>query len=101
MSRQMDEKSEQRESARRLNLVKALEYELPEVVQNLGAELQGFAIKYDEVSCLMILKADFNEIRHVSFIYSDTMMNCVISATRAAAANRLSWQRDKYYKNDV
>ena len=97
MSRQEDHKAEDREQARRLALIKALEFELVENVQNLGAVLQGFAIKYDEVSCLMTLKADFEERRHVCFIYSDSMMNCVVSATRAAARNKLSWSPDKYF----
>lgn len=101
MSRQLDEKAEERERARRLALVKALEFELVDTIHSLGGELRGFAIKYDDVSCLLTLKADFNETRRVSFIYSDTMMNCVISATRAGANNRLTWQLDKYHKNDV
>ena len=96
MSRQKDVESEDRERIRRGLLVRALEFGLVIAIHNLGAELQGFAIKYDEVSCLLTLKADFNQIRHVSFIYSDTMMNCILSATRAAAHNRLKWSPDKY-----
>ena len=101
MSRQMDKRAEDRELRRRIKLVKALEFELAEAVQNLGAELQGFAIRYEEMSCLLTLKADFEGRRHVSFIYSDSMMNCIISATNAAERNRLNWQTDKYHRDEA
>lgn len=101
MSRQMDQQAEERERARRLNLVTALEFGLARAIQQQGAALVGFAIKYDIVSCLMTIKADFDKGRHVSFIYSDSMMNCIVSGTAAAETNRLHWQLDKYHKNDV
>lgn len=99
MSRQLDEAGEEREKSRRLALIKALEYGLVRALENQGAMLRGFAIRYEEFNCLMTLRADINGIRHVSFIGSDTMMNCLIKADVTAAQNRLKWQPDKYFKD--
>lgn len=101
MSRQTEQTSEEREKARRVALVKALEFGLVQALLNQGAELQGFSIRYDEFSCLITLRADFNEVRHVCFLYSDSMMNCIIRASSAASVNRLNWQPDKYHKEDI
>lgn len=101
MSRQVDMKGEERENARRIALIKAIEFGLSDAIVNQGAELRGIAIRYGEFDCLMTVKADFNGVRHVSFVGSDTMMNCFIKADAAAAGNRLSWSKDKYHKVEV
>lgn len=96
MTRQNDQTGEEREKARRIALVKALEFNLVDALHNQGATLLGFAIRYDEFSCLMTLKVDINGVRCVAFIGSDTIMNCVLKADSEAAANRLKWKADKY-----
>lgn len=97
MSRQNDINGEEREKARRVALVKALEFNMVAALQNQGATLLGFAIRYDEFSCLMTLKVDINGVRCVSFVGSDTIMNCILKADSEAAANRLKWKADKYH----
>lgn len=99
MTRHLDAEHEERESARRDQLIKAVEYGLVTALVNQGAELRGFSIRYEDYDCLLTVRADLNGIRHVAFINSDTIMNCIIRASSAAAGNRLSWQRDKYFDN--
>lgn len=101
MSRQLDALAEERETARRLALVKALEYGLNQALENSGAELRGFAIKYQDHNCLLTLKADMNGRRFVAFVGSDTMMNCIIKADADAARASLSWTPDKYHNNQA
>lgn len=98
MSRQLDKAAEEREESRRVALIKAIEFGLSDAIVNQGAELRGIAIRYGEFDCLMTVKADFNGVRHVAFVGSDSMMNCFIKADAAAAGNRLSWSKDKYQK---
>ena len=96
MSRQKEIDGEERAAARRIALVKALEYNLVDALHNQGATLLGFALRYDEFSCLMTLKVDINGVKCVAFVGSDTMMNCILKADAEAAGNRLKWKADKY-----
>ena len=96
MSRQKDTHREEREKARRLALIKAVEFNLVDALHNQGATLLGFAIRYEEFSCLMTLKVDINGVKCVSFVGSDTIMNCILKADSEAAGNRLKWRADKY-----
>ena len=101
MSRQLEQEGEERERARQQRLIRAIEYGLVTTLHNQAADLQGFSIRYEEFNCLLTLRADINGRRHVAFIAADTMMNCIIRADREAANNRLKWQQDKYYNNNV
>ena len=96
MSRQKEIDGEERAAARRIALVKALEYNLVDALHNQGATLLGFAMRYDEFSCLMTLKVDINGVKCVSFVGSDSIMNCILKADGEAAGNRLKWKADKY-----
>ena len=95
-SRQLEQKFETRETARRLALVKALEFELAGMVGVMGGTFVGFAIAYEEEECRLIYKADFEGRRRVAFVYSDTIMNCIIKAVRMAKNHKLKWKLDKY-----
>lgn len=101
MSRQLDQAREARETTRRIKLVKAVEYNLVDALYNQGADLRGLAIRYRETDCLLTLKVDIDGVRHVAFISSDTIMNCIIRADSAAASNSLKWSKDKYFNNNV
>jgi len=98
MTRQLDVQREQRETARRDTLVRALEFGIAGALAHQGATLLGFALKYSEFDQLLTLKADFEGKAHVSFVSSDTMMNCFIKAERQALGNNLDWRPDKYAK---
>lgn len=96
MTRQLEAAAEQRERARRLALVKALEYELFDVIEHLGGYLVGFALNYDEFQSLITIKADFEGRRKVAFVRSDSMMNSIILACRMARNNKLKWKMDRW-----
>jgi hypothetical protein len=97
MTRLLDLEHEVRETSRRDELVKALEFGLAGAIANQGAKLQGFAIKYGDFDCLMTIKADFDSGRMIAFVGSDTIMNCLLRSYHAAARNELRWKADQYH----
>lgn len=101
MSRQLDIKAEERETARRNQLVKVLEYGLVGSLESQGIELLGIAIKYDAFNCLLTLKADVGGVRSVAFVGSDTIINCFLKAGSEASRNTLKWREDRYYQKDT
>lgn len=96
MSRQLDYEKEQREQLRRVELVKCLEFGLVGALSAQGIDMLGFAMKYDPFNCLMTLKADRNGEGIVSFVGSDTIINCFLKAQSEALRQGLKWREDKY-----
>lgn len=96
MSRQVEQVQEERETKRRDALVKALEYSLPGHLETQGITLLGFAVKYDAYECLMTIKADVGGTRKVAFVGAGSVVDCILKAEQAAAANRLRWKVDIY-----
>lgn len=96
MTRQADIKIEERETARRDQLVKVLEYGLVGALEAQGIELLGFAFKYDAFNCLMTIKAELGGTKNVAFIGSDSVINCFLKAYSEARNSRLRWRVDKY-----
>lgn len=94
LSRQLEQQTEERDTKRRDALYKTLEFDLAGVIAFGGGELTGFAMNYEEFSCLVVLKADFEGKNMVSFIYSDTMTNCLLRAVSLGKNNRLKWKLD-------
>ncbi len=100
MSRQLDQKKEEYETARRVALVKALEYSLVGSLETQGIELLGIAIKYDPFNCLMTIKADIAGDRCVSFVGSDSIMNCFLKADSMSRNTVLKWKADQYHRSE-
>lgn len=96
MSRQLDIIREERETKRRVALVKALEFELPGSLETKGITLLGFAMKYDAYECLMTIKADVGGQRQVAFVGAGSPIDCILKAVQAAKADRLRWRDDRY-----
>lgn len=96
MSRQLEAEGERRASAKRDALVKALEFGIVAALEAEGIELEGFAFKYDAWNCLMTIKASWGDKRHIAFVGSDTIINCILKAYSDARNGRLSWREDKY-----
>jgi hypothetical protein len=96
MSRQVDVKSEERETKRRDQLVKVLEYGLVGALEAQGIELLGFAFKYDAFNSLMTIKAIVGGDQSVCFVGSDSVMNCFLKAYSEARRGALRWRADKY-----
>lgn len=97
MSRQLELKKEVRESARRLELVKALEYGIVGALEAQGITMVGFAIKYDDFNCLLTLKADIDDIRSIAFVGSDSIVNCILKSYQEARNGGLRWRPDRYH----
>lgn len=97
MSRQTDIKAEERETARRSALVKALDFGIVGGLESQGIELLGFAIKYDAFNCLLTIKAVVGGTRSVAFVGSDSIINCFLKAASDARNNALNWRADKYH----
>lgn len=98
MTRQLEVQQEQREQLRRDTLVRALEFGIVGALANQGFTMRGLAIKYNELDCLLTLKAERDDKVYVSFVGSDSMINCLLKAERQALGNVLRWRRDKYQK---
>jgi len=96
MSRQLDIKVEERETARRDELIKALEFGIVGAFESQGLELLGIAIKFDAYNCLLTVKAHVAGKYQVAFVGSDTVVNCFLKLQSEARSNRLRWRPDKY-----
>lgn len=101
MTRQNDIEVEERETARRNQLVKVLEYGLVGALESQGIELVGFTFKYDAFNSLMTIRARFGENRRVAFVGSDSVINCFLKAHADARNDRLHWKKDKYHASDA
>lgn len=101
MTRQLDLKIEERETRRRDKLVKVLDFELVGTLETQGITPLGFAVKWDAWECLLTMKADIGGVRHVAFVGSDTIINCLIKTVSQAQADRLRWREDIYKPSDV
>lgn len=97
MSRQLDQKTEERETARRKALVRALDFGIVGALESQGIELLGFAFKYDAFNCLMTIKAFTGGVQSVAFIGSDTLINTILKAESEARRGTLRWRPDKYH----
>lgn len=97
MSRQLDIDREVRETKRRDELVKALEFGIVGGLEHVGIDLVGLSIRYDTFNCLLTLKAEINDKRYVSFVGSDTMINCILKAYGDSACGALKWREDRYH----
>lgn len=101
MTRQLDIEAETRESKRQSTLIRALEYGIVGALRAQGFDFLGYALNYDEYSCGLVAKASVNGKRVVAFIYSDTMINCIIRLDRDASRGALRWGADKYHLDEV
>lgn len=97
MTRQLEVKKEERETARRVELVKALEFGIVGALESQGITMVGFAIKYDDFNCLLTLKAYINDVRSIAFVGSDSMTNCILKTYQEARNARLRWRPDQYH----
>ena len=101
MSRQLEQKQEQRETVKRDALIRALEFGLTGALQNQGIELLGFAMKIQPFNCLLTLKADVQGKRSVCFVGSDTVINCFLKADSMASNHSLQWRADQYHSSEA
>lgn len=101
MSRQLDLELEKRETTRRNQLIRALEFGIVGALEAQGIELVGFAVKYDAFNCLLTLRAEIGGDRQVAFVGSDSLVNCFLKTESDALRGCLSWRADRYHPKQV
>lgn len=93
-----DKKVQERTARRDAAVIRALDFELVGALEGQGTTLCGLALRFDDFDCLMTLKARMGSSQKVCFVGSDSIINCILKATREAHDDLLRWQKDKYAK---
>lgn len=96
MSRQLDQVREERERKRELALIRALEYELPDILDGQGIILRGFSVIWQEPNCLLTLRAVIGGKKMVSHMGGISVIDSILNAVSAAKSERLRWKADKW-----
>ncbi len=96
MSRQLEQRMEDRNSNERKKLLLAVYGGLDSAVSQAGGNLTGLTIKFSGVDCLLVVKARFPAGPVVAFVGADDLAGCFIKATREAGSDALRWRADKY-----
>jgi hypothetical protein len=98
MSRQLDQKVEERVDRRNKAVIRALEFELAGSLETTGITLLGLSMRWDAWDCLITLRADINGEMSVAFVGSDTPINAIVKCVRDTQRMGLKWKADKYKK---
>ena len=98
MTRQLDIVSEQRTAKKHDMLIRVVEFGLVGSVAHSGGVLTGFSVKIEEWECLMTIRAIKDDVPKISFVGSDSLLNCLLKAERDARNDKLVWREDKYAK---
>lgn len=101
MTRQFDVQQEVRETKRRDQLVKVLDFGLAGSLESQGIHLLGLSLKYDAFNCLLTIRAEIAGVRSVSFVGSDSISNCFLKAQSDASRGALKWKEDCYHYDGV
>lgn len=96
MSRQLEAKSEERESRRAKLLVRAVRRDLDAGVQSDGCDLLGFSAKLSGGDCLLTLRAENGAGSVICFVGGEDLESAIIKAVQAAKSGELRWRPDKY-----
>ena len=96
MSRQLEQVVEERTARRQRSLVKAVEFELAEVVSRSGGELVGFSVKLVPGSCLLVLRVILAGRLQVAFVGGEDFGSCLLKAVQEGRGDKLKWREDKY-----
>lgn len=101
MSRQLEQKGEDRKSKRNATIVNILDSGLADALDAAQIELLGFAVRYDAWHCLMTIKGDIGGVRSVCFVGSESIAGCILRAHSDARHGALKWREDKYHTAKV
>jgi hypothetical protein len=96
MSRQLDQKREERQSRLDGLLVAALEFALIGSCSDSGADLVGLSIRFAEADYLMTLRAEIEGVRQVAFVGSEDLPSVFRKAVNEANRGNLNWREDNY-----
>lgn len=99
MSRQLEQKMEERVRRERSQLLLAVYGGLADAVERSGGILCGFSAKMSDYDCLIVLRADFPGGRMVAFVGAADLATALIKATREGKSDQLRWKPDKWGKS--
>lgn len=96
MTRQTEQTLEDKKTRSRAAAGHALDLGIPSTLERQGIELTGLTLKYRGYDVLLILKVIRDDQPQVTFVGSDSAINCLTKAVREAVAGRLTWRADRY-----
>lgn len=85
-----------RRTARRSEIVKAMEYGLEGAVESLGGKLHGFSVRNTQGDLLMTLRVEFDTGFMVGFVGAGDLGSLVVKAVRELRQNKVRFKPDTY-----
>lgn len=98
MSRQLEQKMEERARREREQALLAIYGGLSDAVERAGGALSGFSAKMSDWDCLLVLRAEFPGGKMVAFVGAADLPNALIKAVREGKRDELRWKPDKWEK---
>lgn len=98
MSRQLDQKQEDRARARMVRLSAACDGALMGAVEHSGGILLGMSVKFETYDTLLTLRAEFPGGRMVAFVGGDSLGSALLKVVREGRRDGLKWRQDRYAK---
>lgn len=96
MTRQLEARREERQAKLDREVLIAVEYGLEEGISQAGAVLRGISVRWGGLSCLLTVRADFEEKPHVCFVGGEDLGRCMVKVMREGPQGKLVWRPDKY-----
>lgn len=96
MSRQLDQKREDRQSLRQERVGKALCGGLDGALHRSGHEFRGFTVRVGPIETLVVVKASVGKADLVAFVGSSSPADALIKAWNLAVQDKLRWREDRY-----
>jgi hypothetical protein len=96
MTRQLEQKNEDRLARRRLLLEKATIGGLESAVERAGGELLGISVKFHSYEVLVTLRAMFPAGKMVGFVGAADLCSALIKAANMAGRDEIRWRADRW-----
>lgn len=99
MSRQLEQKQEERKARRDKRVLLAVNGGLEAGVERAGGRLHGFSVKLSEYDCLLTLRAEFPGGAMVAFVGGADLPDVLLKGSKAAKTDGLRWKKDKWARS--
>lgn len=73
---------------------------LPFLIEKQGGEFRGISLRGYEGDYLLVVRANFEEKKFVSFAGASTGSGALVKWERQAREGKVKWRRDKYEKTE-
>lgn len=101
MTRQLEQKSEDRQARGRRDLWSACNGGLEQAVANAGGVLTGLSIKIEQMDVLVTVKAILPAGAMIAFVGAETLDHGLRKVVREAQRDQLRWKEDRWAKGNV